>query len=386
MLKLFLFQCFFLIFNSHSQQVAIKGKGGEVTYSNDGEDIAKLNDEELRIAYIGIEGMHCNSCVKNIEGNISTLSGVKKIDVSLEEKEGIVTYSPRHTTGKALERAIGEMGFEATLKRIVDTLTQHEIALSEDRVIDNREAETSENVKENSSEVTISVKGMTCQSCVKTIERGMPNHPGVQAIKVSLESEEAVIQYNPLLTDPGKLREAIDDMGFEASVVSPLAPPPSKNEVQSVLINVEGMTCNSCVQTIEKNISQRAGVQSISVSLAANTAQVRYSPEKITAEQLREAIEDMGFDAQLLGDDVCNINKDVRTAKISVEGMTCMSCVKTIEGTMSTKPGVKSIKVSLTDKQAAIEYDEAVTTPEDLRAGIEDMGFDASLSEGNCNI
>ena len=90
----------------------------------------------------------------------------------------------------------------------------------------------------------------------------------------------------------------------------------------------------------------------------------------------------MGFDAQLLGDDICKVNKDVRTAKISVEGMTCMSCVKTIEGTMSCKPGVKSIKVSLTEKQAAIEYDEAVTTPEDLRAGIEDMGFDATLAEG----
>lgn len=324
--------------------------------------------------------MHCNSCVKNIEGHISTLSGVKKIDVSLEEKEGVVSYSPRHTTGKALEQAIGEMGFEASLKRIVDALTQHEIALSEDRVIDNKEAERFDNCRENNSEVKISVKGMTCHSCVKTIEQGMSNHCGVQAIKVSLKNEEAVIQYDPSLTDPGTLREAIDDMGFEASLLSPSPPP--KNEVQTVLINVEGMTCNSCVQTIEKNISQHAGVQSISVSLKANTAQVRYSPGKVTAEQLREAIEDMGFDARLLGDDVCKVNKDVRTAKISVEGMTCMSCVKTIEGTMSNKPGVKGIKVSLTDKQAAIEYDEAVTTPEDLRAGIEDMGFDASLSEG----
>ena len=325
--------------------------------------------------------MHCNSCVKNIEGNISTLSGVQKIEVSLEEKEGTITYSPSHTTGKALEKAIAEMGFEASLKRIVNALTQHEIALSEDRVIDNKEAEYLDgSFKENDSETKISVKGMTCHSCVKTIEQEMSNQPGVKAVEVSLENEQAVIQYDLSLTDPAALREAIDDMGFEASLLSP--PPPSTNDVQTVLINVDGMTCNSCVQTIEKNISQRAGVQSVSVSLAANTAQVHYSPEKVTAEQLREAIEDMGFDARLLGDDFCTENKDVRTARISVEGMTCMSCVKTIEETMSNKPGVKSIKVSLTDKQAAIEYDEAVTTPEDLRAGIEDMGFDALLSEG----
>ena len=330
--------------------------------------------------------MHCNSCVKNIEGNMSTLSGVKRIEVSLEEKEGVISYSPRHTTGKTLEKAIEEMGFEASLKRIVDALTQHEIALSEDRVTDSKETESFENCKENNTEVKISVKGMTCHSCVKTVEQGMLNKPGVKAVEVSLKNEEAVIQYSPLLTDPRMLREAIDDMGFEASLSLPLAPPPSQNEIQTVLINVDGMTCNSCVQTIENTISQRDGVQSISVSLAAKAAQIRYSPEKATAEQLREAIEDMGFDARLLGDDICTVNKDVRTAKISVEGMTCMSCVNTIEGNMSNKPGVKSIKVSLVDKQAAIEYDEAVTTPEDLRAGIEDMGFHASLFEGNYSI
>ena len=349
-----------------------------MSFPSDGEDISKVLSQEFRIAYIGIKGMHCNSCVNNIEGNISSLCGVKKINVSLEEKEGTITYSPRHTTGKALAEAIGEMGFETSLKRIVDVLTQREVALSEDRVIDNKEAESLESCKEDGGEVKICIKGMTCQSCVKTIEQGMSNKAGVKGVEVSLKNEEAVIHYDPSLTDPEKLREAIDDMGFEASL-------PSGSEVQSVLINVEGMTCNSCVQTIEKNISQKEGVQSVSVSLAANTAQVHYTPEKISAEQLREAIEDMGFDAQLLGDDICKVNKDVRTAKISVEGMTCMSCVKTIEGTMSCKPGVKSIKVSLTEKQAAIEYDEAVTTPEDLRAGIEDMGFDATLAEGKQN-
>lgn len=363
-------------------QVVIKGKGGKISFPDEGEDISKLSEEELRVAYVGIEGMHCNSCVKNIEGNISVLSGVKKIEVSLDEKEGKITYSTKHTTGKALEEAVGEMGFEASLKRIVDVLTQNEIALAENGKMDNKEAESLGNCcKNNNSEVKISVKGMTCVSCVKTIEQGVSKQPGVQGVNVSLNNEEVAITYDASVTDPGKLREAIDNMGFEAFLCSPSASPPPTNDVQTLMINVDGMTCNSCVQTIEKNISHLDGVQSISVSLAAKTAHVRYSPGKVTAEQVREAIEDMGFDAGLIRDGVCNVNKDVRTAMISVEGMTCMSCVNTIEGTMSNKPGVQSIKVSLSDKQAAIKYDEAVTTPEDLRAGIEDMGFDASLSE-----
>lgn len=374
MITNFLFYC---------QQIAIKGKGGAISFPDEGEDISKLNEEELRVVYIGIEGMHCNSCVKNIEGNISTLSGVKKIEVSLEEKEGKITYSPKHTTGKVLEKAIGEMGFETSIKRIVDVLTQNELALSEDRIADNKEAESLEVCLKNSSEVKISVKGMTCQSCVRTIEQGVSKQAGVQAVKVSLKNEEAAITYDPSLTDPATLSEAINDMGFDASLSSPSASPTPTNEIQMVMINVDGMTCNSCVQSIEKSISKLGGVQAISVSLKGKTAQVHYSPEKVTADQLRESIEEMGFDACLIGDNICNVNKDVRTAMISIEGMTCMSCVKTIEGNMSSKPGVQSIKVSLKDKRAAIKYDEAVTTPEDLRAGIEDLGFDASFSEGN---
>lgn len=357
-------------------KVAIEGE----LCSPEDDAVSKLNNEDIRIAYIGIEGMHCNSCVKNIEGNISTVGGVKKIVVSLEKKEGMILYSPKETTATTLTHAVGEMGFEASLKRIVDTLMQHEIALSEDKVKENKDDKIHDDCQEQNKTVTLSVKGMTCHSCVKTIEKGMLIHPGVSSVKVSLPDEEAVIQYNPLFTDELSLKEAINDMGFEASLSLPLTPFAQKSDLQTVLIEVKGMTCNSCVQNIEKNIFQHVGVQSISVSLAANTAQIRYSPAEVTAEQLRVAIEDMGFDAQLLSKaDTGTVN--VRTTEINVEGMTCMSCVKTIEGTMSNKPGVKSIKVSLIDKCAAIEYDEVVTTPEDLRAGIEDMGFDASFSE-----
>ncbi|KAK2563148.1 Copper-transporting ATPase 1 [Acropora cervicornis] len=356
-----------------------------------GEDTTRLKEEDCQIAYISIKGMHCNSCVKNIEGNISTLSGVKKINVSLQEKEGVIYYSPSQTTTSKLETAIEEMGFEASLKRIVNTLTGHEIPFSQDKLEENKDDKISEHVKEEDKNVRISVKGMTCHSCVKTIEQGMLNQAGVLSAKVSLQNEEAEIHYNPLLIDEKALREAIDDMGFEASLSMPQSSSTTKNELQTVLIDVKGMTCNSCVQSIEKNISQLDGVQSITVSLAANTAKICFSQDKVTIEKLREVIEDTGFDTQLFSDNACTENNDVHTtctenddvhiAQIDVEGMTCMSCVQTIEGTMSSKPGVRSIKVSLTDKQAIIEYDKVVTTPEDLRAGIEDMGFDAFLPE-----
>jgi Cu+-exporting ATPase len=70
---------------------------------------------------------------------------------------------------------------------------------------------------------------------------------------------------------------------------------------------------------------------------------------------------------------------------INIDGMTCNSCVQSIEGVISKKPGVKSIHVSLANSNGTIEYDPLLTSPETLREAIEDMGFDATLS-GNYNF
>lgn len=59
---------------------------------------------------------------------------------------------------------------------------------------------------------------MTCNSCVKNIEGVLGEKDGVQSIKVSLENKEAAIAFDPNKTNPIALRDAIDDMGFEASL------------------------------------------------------------------------------------------------------------------------------------------------------------------------
>lgn len=53
----------------------------------------------------------------------------------------------------------------------------------------------------------------------------------------------------------------------------------------------------------------------------------------------RSTIDDMGFEAELIVDDKAMVT-------IGIEGMTCMSCVKNIQGTIGKKAGVISIKVS----------------------------------------
>ena len=70
-----------------------------------------------------------------------------------------------------------------------------------------------------------------------------------------------------------------------------------------------------------------------------------------------------------------------RDVCLDIKGMTCMSCVNTIENTISQVDGVKSIKVSLEENNCLIIYDDDKQSPSSLVNAIEDMGFDAFVNE-----
>ena len=60
----------------------------------------------------------------------------------------------------------------------------------------------------------------------------------------------------------------------------------------------------------------------------------------------------------------------------SVEGMTCHSCVKLIETTLGSEPGVGAVNVSLGRKEAIVQYSESQTSTDVISTVIYDMGFD----------
>lgn len=65
---------------------------------------------------------------------------------------------------------------------------------------------------------------------------------------------------------------------------------------------------------------------------------------------------------------------------LQVFGMTCSSCVNSVEGGLRDVPGVNSVAVSLAMQSARIEFDPGVVGPRELVEHIEDIGFDAILS------
>ncbi|XP_034940676.1 copper-transporting ATPase 1 isoform X2 [Chelonus insularis] len=189
-----------------------------------------------------------------------------------------------------------------------------------------------------------------------------------------------------------KKRDADDDAEFERTddmvQVPRFIPTTNEPSAETVKIKIEGMTCQSCVNSIQDTIKKRKGVINIRVVLEENAGYINYNSEETSANELVEAINDMGFEASFFDsenreDDVEESVVRLSTCSIHIDGMTCQSCVKNITDVISGKPGIIEINVSLNNKEAKVSYRSTDVKPNEIAAYIEDMGFDAFVKEVN---
>ncbi|CAF0964929.1 unnamed protein product [Adineta steineri] len=68
----------------------------------------------------------------------------------------------------------------------------------------------------SNTEKVFSVNGMTCQSCVKNIERNVGKIDGVKAVKVSLDEKEARVEFDNSKTSEQAVIDKITGLGFQA--------------------------------------------------------------------------------------------------------------------------------------------------------------------------
>ena len=72
--------------------------------------------------------------------------------------------------------------------------------------------------------------------------------------------------------------------------------------IQTSRLQIKGMTCQSCVNNIEKTIGDLKGVHSIIVNLATEEGTVIHDVDFINGGQLAERVDDMGFECVLHGE------------------------------------------------------------------------------------
>lgn len=66
--------------------------------------------------------------------------------------------------------------------------------------------------------------------------------------------------------------------------------------MKQVTLNVAGMSCNHCVNSIEGNLGQMSGVESVKVHLADGKVDVTFDSNEISMTEIVNGIEDQGYD------------------------------------------------------------------------------------------
>jgi copper chaperone len=65
------------------------------------------------------------------------------------------------------------------------------------------------------TETKIRIGGMSCMHCVGRVEKALTSLEGVKSAKVSLEKNEAVVEYDPGKTDRNKFKGAVEEVGYK---------------------------------------------------------------------------------------------------------------------------------------------------------------------------
>ncbi|QLC49150.1 cadmium-translocating P-type ATPase [Methanolobus zinderi] len=163
-------------------------------------------------------------------------------------------------------------------------------------------------------------------------------------------------------------------------------------------IKVYGMTCMHCHKRVTDAISAITGVSSVEVDLEDESAEVEFDPDKTDLEEIKQAVIDAGYE---VGEEekacplpfeteqeACKIIPDeeleetteaepghVEDIVFRVSGMTCASCAQNVEKILKKQAGVVSASVNLPMSKAAISYEPASISRDEMEEAIESIGY-----------
>lgn len=144
------------------------------------------------------------------------------------------------------------------------------------------------------------------------------------------------------------------------------------------LISVSGMTCGACTAAVTEALTQMKGVEDAAVSLITEEAKVKYDETVVSTLELKESIEDCGFEAQITKNTTAPRLEEGLITKVSIQGMTCGSCSASITEALEKLVGVQEVSISLMTSEGSIKHNTNVQGAQ-IKEIIEDCGFDAQV-------
>ncbi|WP_435077277.1 heavy metal translocating P-type ATPase [Halococcus sp. AFM35] len=140
---------------------------------------------------------------------------------------------------------------------------------------------------------------------------------------------------------------------------------------RTVQLDIRGMTCATCSQSITDSIEGLAGVSEATVNDATDEGTVEYDPDEVSLAEVYAAVDDAGYEAVSAA------------TTIAITDMTCANCAETNRGALEDVPGVLAAEVNYATDEATVEFNPADTDHEQLYGAIEDAGYSPVRDDGD---
>lgn len=140
--------------------------------------------------------------------------------------------------------------------------------------------------EESKKKAEIKVSGMHCASCALNVEKSLKDLEGVENAQVNIGTEKATVEYDSEKLKLTELENAIENAGYGVA-----------ND--HVILKIGGMSCVMCVKAIEEGLGKLDGISDVNVNLTSEKAYVTYNSEITTVADMKNVIEDLGY--QYLG-------------------------------------------------------------------------------------
>ncbi|KAF5937133.1 hypothetical protein HYC85_024639 [Camellia sinensis] len=222
------------------------------------------------------------------------------------------------------------------------------------------------NMEGSEAKALFSVIGMTCSACAGSVEKAVKRLPGIKEAVVDVLNNRAQVMFYPSFVNEETIRETIEDVGFQATLVEDEM---NEKSTQVCRIQIKGMTCTSCFTTVESALQLVPGVQKAQVALATEEAEICYDPKIVSYNKLIDVIENTGFEAILI-----STGEDRNKIQLKIDGVRTDNSMRIIENSLQALPGVQDIDIDPELKKFSLSYKPDLTGPRDFIQVIESTG------------
>lgn len=128
------------------------------------------------------------------------------------------------------------------------------------------------------------ISGMRCSACANRIEKVVSKMDGVKEANVNFATETLTVNYDDKLINKEDIEQKIEKIGFKI-----------QKNIKSYTYKIEGMTCSSCANRIEKVAKNMKGVENVVVNFATEKILVSYDADVINLGDIKSKVENAGY-------------------------------------------------------------------------------------------